>query len=152
MAREKNISLGGTTYPVEQLRMADNKAWRTKLSTPFAQITGILQNYQDLEINNAGDIAAVVQLVSDVVLGSVDTVIELLFEYSPVLAEDRARIEAEAYDDEAIAAFAQVLELAFPFGALRDVVLGPRATTTSQSLRSQNGATGTRKRSAVRAK
>jgi hypothetical protein len=74
--------------------------------------------------------------VQDVILAAPDRITAMLFDYSPVLAADRARIEAEVYESELIAAFVEVLKLAYPFGELLSLANGftptvSRSTSTS---------------------
>ena len=45
-----------------------------------------------------------------------DILLDLLCEFVPAIAADRARIEAEAFDDEVVKAFVAVLGLVYPFG------------------------------------
>ena len=99
---------------------------------------------QGLEIETGADVVGLVVVVKDVLLGGVDMIMDMLFAYSPVLASDRERIENEAYDDEAITAFAEVLKLAYPLELLLTAWNGPSATPTLQNSPSTNGKFGTR--------
>lgn len=71
-----------------------------------------------VELTNLGSIADLMDKIGGLLAGSIDTVADMLFDFSPALAEDRERIEAEGYDDEIIAAFVEVLKLLYPFGQL----------------------------------
>ena len=66
-------------------------------------------------------------------VGSVDEIAELLFVYDGKLAAERKWIEANAYDEEAVAAFIEVLKLTYPITALWGMVSGSRAQQTSTS-------------------
>lgn len=112
-----DIQLGGQTYTVEERKARHNAAWRQKLSEPFGELANLLEGAGELELNPA-NIAQLLRTVGDALLHSVDTVRDLLFEYSPNLVADRKRIEAEAYDSEILEAFTGVLQLAYPFGSL----------------------------------
>ena len=61
-------------------------------------------------------------MVTARIFEAVDLMREKLFEYSPELAADRERIETEGYDSEIMAAFIEVLKLAFPFGQVIGLV------------------------------
>lgn len=118
MARTKTVTLAGKNYTVAQLPMQRNRAWREKLTEPVNKIIAVMQNYKDIEINNAVDVAGIIGIFNDVLLNSIDLLLESLFAYAPELAADRERIEAEAYDDEAIAAMGEVIRLAYPLEKL----------------------------------
>ncbi len=112
-----DIQLGGQTYTVEERKARHNAAWRQKLSEPFGELAGLLEEAGELELTPA-NIAQLLRTVGDALLHSIDTVRDLLFDYSPTLSADRKRIEAEAYDSEILEAFTGVLKLAYPFGSL----------------------------------
>lgn len=146
MALEILVSLADRTYTVKKLPMKGNKRWRKKLEGPFADLAGILGNMDDLELMsdvtqvdaktgekvktgttvNFTSISGVVGSFSRVLLGSIDLLMDLLFEYSPELAADREYIEENAFDEEALAALVGVLKLAYPFGTVWEMVTGSR--------------------------
>src|SRR5690348_3858385 len=113
MPRSKQVTLGGVTYTLEQLPMKPNKAWRDSLGAPVMALTQLIADAGDLELK-AADIQRLIGVVKDLLLGSMDLLLEALFRYSPALAADRERIENEAYDDEAMAALGVALTLAYP--------------------------------------
>jgi hypothetical protein len=51
-----------------------------------------------------------------------DTIQEMLFAYAPNLMVHREAIEENAYDDEMMRAFLEVLKLAYPFGQIVTLV------------------------------
>ena len=98
---------------------------------PLEQVITALENAPQIELTDLRSVAQIAGTLKDTVLGAVDIVLSMLFAYSPELEADRERIENEAYDDEAFAAFFEVLKLAYPFGALvRNLKTGPAAQTT----------------------
>lgn len=144
MPRTKEVALGGQTYAIEQLPMRQNREWREKLAAPVTELMALLESNKDLEIGSVSDLAGIIGLAKDLLLGSMDLLLGALFAYSPTLQADRERIEAEAYDDEAINALGAVVALAYPLGlaltALRTG--GLVATPISTSLPSTNGGGG----------
>lgn len=148
MARQKTVTLAGEEYTISCLPMAQNRRWRERLNEPLARVVEIFDANRDLEIERVSDLLDIIKLVSDVALGSVDLIVDLLFDYSPELRLDRERIENNAYDEEALEAFKEVLALAFPLEMLIAVIRGRTATPTSLSSASQNGVNGTQKRTA----
>lgn len=129
----KQVTLGGETYTIVPLPIKQSHAWRDRLAVPFNQLTLALEGAADIEIklSSADDIVALVRSLAGTLIGSIDTVLDLLFAYSPVLAEDRERIENEAYDTEAIDAFIEVVKLAYPLGRLVSGIRGPQAPATT---------------------
>jgi hypothetical protein len=107
---------------------------------PFGELASALTAANTVEISQLADIAGLVRRMSGVLLGSVDLMLDLMFKYSQELADDREWIEQNAYDEEALHAFAEVLKLAFPFGVLLEVVSGRMGSKTSSSLPIRNGA------------
>jgi hypothetical protein len=145
MPRSKTVILAGQEYSISQLNMRANKEFREHITEPANKIIALVQNYQNIEINSAADIAGLIMVVKDVLFGSMDLLLDSLFAYAPELAADRERIEQEAYDDEAIAALGAVAALAYPFGQLVSVWGGPNVTLTSTNSALPNGAAGTKK-------
>jgi hypothetical protein len=118
------VSLGGREYMVRPLPIRAASEWRAQFNARFSALTDLLANADRIELNSAEDIARVVAIARDVLLTAPDVLFDLLCAFAPEIAADRERIENEAYDDEVIAAFAEVLRLAFPFGALRQMMTG----------------------------
>ncbi len=130
------VTLGGKTYPITPLPYGPSKRWREQLSAPLGEIASVLM--VDLE-EAAGDLAGVGSLVAvgqRVLVGAPDLLVEMLFAYAPNLAEDRAHIEAQAYDGELMAAFLEVLKLAYPFGGLLKLLGSPGRQGRSTSKNS----------------
>jgi hypothetical protein len=152
MPRTKTVELGGRAYEIAQLPMRANAEWRAQLAEPITQLLALLEGNADLEIGSVSDLAQIVRLGKRLLLGSMDLLLDALFAYSPELSADRERIEAEAYDDEAIAALASVVALAYPLGLALTALSGLRGTPTSTNSPSANGDGGTRQRSAARPK
>lgn len=131
MPKQITVTLGGQSYVIEALPIAASKAWRAKLAGPFGQLAATLAHAGEIDLTDGGALSNLIQVVSDTLLGSIDLLQDLLFAYSPVLAADRARIEATAYDDEAMHALVEVLKLAYPFGGVLTLVSGATKAPTT---------------------
>jgi len=132
------VELGGVAYTIHELPSRKSTAWRKKLEKPFSGLVSLLENGPDTDIDNLQDLATLIRSVSGLLIGSMDTIVDLLFEYSPPLKKSRKKIENEIYDSEIIEAFVKVLGLAFPFGGLVSTVrnlmsLGSTSKPTEQS-------------------
>lgn len=106
------VTLGGKEYAITPLPYAKAKAWRAKVSNPM----GTLADTLTVEVDALPNLSQILRSVQGVILTVPDTIAELLFEYSPVLAADRAYIEEHAYDQEIVDAFLEALKQAYPFG------------------------------------
>jgi hypothetical protein len=142
MARQVKVKLGDRDYTIDMLPIGRSKVWRESLALPFGELTQALQTASVVEINQFGDIAGLVRQLSGTLLGSVDKMLDLLFQYSDTLAQDRAYIEENAFDDEALEAFSEVLKLAYPLGQLVAAVSGRTVSKISPSLPLRNGVSG----------
>jgi hypothetical protein len=121
MPNSVTVTLAERQYVIKELPRRKNMAWRQALKEPFGDLVDALTNAPALEIDSTAELQQLADLVRTLtsrVIGSIDLMCELLFDYSPSLAEDRDRIEEEGYDSEIVGAFAQVLQLAFPFGQI----------------------------------
>jgi len=135
-----NVMLGGRQYEVEALSIKLSREWRKQFKKPFEDIVGALQGLGQIDLTDMQTVGQVLVVLKDVLLGSTDTVIAMLFAYSPALAADRELIEGSATDDEAFTAFIQVLRLAYPFGGILGLLQsGPVKMQTSKSSASPNG-------------
>lgn len=144
MPQQITVSLGGKQYTIEKLPIRQSKQWRGRLAEPFGEIATALESASVVEVDQLGDIAGLVRRASGVLLGSVDKMLDLLFAYSTALANDREYIEENAYDDEALAAFTEVLKLAYPLDQLMLAIRGRTVNKTSPNLPLPSGASGTK--------
>lgn len=124
MPKTVTVELGGQEYEIQALPIRQSQAWRGRLEGPFSELSAALEGAGSIELSSGADIARLVRTLSGTLIGSMDMLLDLLFDYSPKLAADRERIETEAYDDEALQAFAEVLKLAYPFGTIWGLVNG----------------------------
>ena len=150
MPQQITVTLGGRQYSIEKLPIRQSQRWRQSLAEPFGEISQTLEAASLVEVDQLSDIAGLVRRASGVLLGSVDKMLDLLFAYSSALAADREYIEENAYDDEALAAFVEVLKLAYPLEQLMYLIRGRTVSKTSSNLPLPNGVSGT-KVSGVRA-
>lgn len=160
MPKQVKVKLGGKEYMLTEKTMGVTLKWREALRQSsvmrlFESLDGALaQLVNAVEGSNSGgnlnliagiNIATIAPAIMRGLAGSVDGVIELLFDYSPELAADREWLNDNAYDEEAIAAFVEVLKLNFPIMALWGLVTGSRVQPIATNLPSRNGASGTSK-------
>ncbi len=135
------VNIAGQDYEIEPLTIRGNRAWREKFSQPLQQLLGATRQMVDVfqsqqfELRDLPGLGVFVAVLGQVLLGAPDLVLDMLFAYSPALQADRERIEASAYDDEAMQAFLRILRLAYPFDGLVNLVkqIGQANQATSKS-------------------
>jgi hypothetical protein len=118
------VRLGGREYEIATQPIRKAREFRSKLTAPFVAAIAAIETAPDIDLKDGQALGRLGIALKDVVLGSVDLVVELLFEYSPELAADRERIESTATDDEALTAFVEVIKLVYPFGRLKSFLSG----------------------------
>jgi len=96
-----------------------SREWRERLEAQFDGLVQMLNGAGGISLTSGKDLADLLQAIKQIVLKSPDIALNLLCAYSPKIAADVERIEADAYDDEVIEALGEVLKLAYPFGALK---------------------------------
>ena len=117
------VVLGGREYAVAQRPIKASAAWRARLETELAPLVELVQQYDQIEINNVGELVSLAQRVGPTLLHGPDLAAELFFAYAVELEQYRAEIETAAFDDEMLAALWKVVaQLAYPFGALAQQV------------------------------
>lgn len=102
------------------------------------------RGFAGIELNQVVSVAKILPVIINGLSGSIDEIIDMVFDYSPELAADREWIEENATNSEAMIAFMEVLKLCYPFLDILGLVRGQRAQPTSSNLPIQNGATGHR--------
>lgn len=159
MPKQVKVKLGGKEYMLTEKTMGVTLLWREQLRQSsvmrlfesldgaLSQLVSAVNGNEDGNLNViAGiNIATIAPAIVRGLTNCMDDVIELLFDYSVELQNDREWILEHAYDEEAIAAFIEVLKLAFPIMALWDMVAGSRVQPIATNLPSRNGASGTSK-------
>lgn len=116
--RNTLVTLGGVQYTVNELPSRRAAAWRESMRAKLGDVANLISAAPETDISSSAALANLVRSLGGTIIGSTDTIIELLFAYAPALAADRERIEAECYDSELLSAFVEVVKLAYPFGQL----------------------------------
>lgn len=142
--RQAKVTLGGREYTLSTPPIRRSKEWRHKLARPFGDLAKAIELAGSVELSVADipNIGDLVKRFAGTLIGSVDTMLDLLFDYSPALAADREWIEENAYDEEALEAFTEALKLAYPLDTILAMVSGRTVNRTSPNSPSANGASG----------
>jgi len=114
--KTETVEIGGKTYTIHEAKRKANAKWRQRFQAEFVDIAALIESLPGAELTPE-TVSTIIRQIVDKVGGSVDTLAELVFSYSPELEADREFVEEEAYDSEIMAAFTAVLKLAYPFGS-----------------------------------
>ena len=137
MAKTVMVELGGKSYEVRQLPVGLSKAWREAFAGKIESLIGTVQatgEMMQVSLTDGAQLGrSVAQLgsllmsnVGPTLLGSVDLMLGMVAAYCPEIKGDLKRIELEAFDDEVMGAFVEVVKLAYPFGGILELVRGGR--------------------------
>ncbi|HEX9923234.1 MAG TPA: hypothetical protein VGD99_11280 [Anaerolineae bacterium] len=118
MSRTFTITLGETDYTISQLPTGPADKWRKLMETVLLPIVQTAATAGEVDISSLAETSAFVQAVSTVFINSPATIRGLLFEYAPVLEQNKVTILETAYDDEIFAGFVEVLRRVYPFGTI----------------------------------
>lgn len=100
-----SVVLGGETYEVRPLRIAESKEWRKGV----ASLLGELPKHIKANTDNPDEFASA---MNSILVSMPDSIIDLFFSYAKDLP--REKIEQAATDKEVAAAFGEVMKVAFP--------------------------------------
>lgn len=136
------VLLGDKEFKVEALSIKDSKGWRHKFSERLQPLLDVLPTLPDVDITKPEELVKLTPVVQGLLTDYLDEAIEVLFEYSPLLREEREWIEDHATEKQAVAALLGVLKMAnpFPLAGLSEAVNGPPTGPTSSRLASRSGA------------
>jgi hypothetical protein len=129
------VSIAGQDFEIKPLTIGKASAWRKRFQAELDPILKGLANAQGTDLSDFSAIAKIIEVVQGSVMGAVDTLFDMLCEWSPEVAAQRAHIEANGLDSEVMAAFVEVIKVAYPFGSVVAALglRGPKAPTPSKS-------------------
>ncbi len=133
--RSVTVTLADKDYTIVELKARLNEGYRKKVKARLEPLIAMIQNGPNTAISmqNVGQLFGQVQ---EFLFGSVESIRELVADYSPEIKADIDRITEEAFDSEMIDVFLEVMKLAFPFGHLFSTSASPTGLIrppTSQS-------------------
>jgi len=157
MPKHATGQLGDRTFTIIEKPTGQQMIWRKRLRESsvmgvFESLDGLVADLvamvasipeggtlADIDLAKALGVARVLPTMVKALSNSVDDVIALLYAYDSKLAAQRKWIEANAYDEELILLFLEVLKIAFPITALWGLVRGSRVLPTSGNSPAENG-------------
>ena len=158
MPKQVTVTLGGRAYAISEKPSGVNMKWRkkmraTSLMRVFESLDGLVADLvalagsipdggklSDIDIGKALGVARVLPAMVNGLSNSIDDIIDLLFEYEPKLKTDRKWLDENAYDEEYVRAFLEMLKILFPIMGIWEMVAGFRGQSTPGNSASVNGA------------
>lgn len=137
------LTLSGQEFTLHELDIEANAAWRKRFEAAIAPILDAVQGFDQIELETAADLQKIIAPLRNVLLHSPAVLVDLLLAYAPELVDAR-KAGLKLYESELLAAFVEVLKLAYPFGALLTMMeqirrpgsaTKPAATTPPNSSR-----------------
>lgn len=164
MPKTVHVTLAGRQYPIVEKPIGVASVWRDRLRKSKAMLIfesldvammqlvavgdsitdedGKMTSWANVNVSEVIGVAKILPVVVNGLASSIDEIEDMIFAYSPELAADREWIEQNAYDDEAVSVFVEVLKICYPIMAVWGLVRGPQAAQTGRSLPSKNGVSG----------
>jgi hypothetical protein len=134
-----SLTLAERTYEVPMAPIKRSREWRKQLRQPLSELLAMVSTNISVELNSVADLVGMAEKLIPVLMDAPDTILALLLGYAPALKAEADFLEANAYDDELVAAFLAVLKAAFPLDRLTSL-LGPASLATSTSSPAPSGA------------
>lgn len=136
--QQTTITLGGRTYPITAKTMKGNREWRKLVMGPLKDVADAVLAARTLSLGSdlqasLPNLATLFGSVASLAVGSMDLLMDALFEYDETLKANRDAIELTATDEEGIQAFTEVLKLAYPLGSLLSVLRTSPAVSGSST-------------------
>lgn len=158
MPKQVTVTLGGREYTIQEKPTGINTEWRKKMRETqvmrvfeyldgfvtdlIAVVQGIPEGggLGDIDIGRALGVARVLPAIVNGLSHSVDDIKALIYQYEPKLKTEQGWLEKNAYDEEFVRAFLEMLKLLFPITGVWEMVTGYRGQQTPGNSPSANGA------------
>lgn len=112
------VAIAEKQYTITPRVITESRQWREKLTEPLKGLAAIFEDRDNIKLDNPDDLKRVFDLFMSSIAGAPDLILDLLCDYAPEIARDRAYIEANGFDYEIMEAFKEVLKIVYPFGTL----------------------------------
>jgi hypothetical protein len=135
------VKLGEKEYSITEAAFRRSKVWKQRFMTEIKPLFKELEGVGDIAFNAPSDLLKLMPLAEKLFIEAIDTVLDLLVAYSPLLEEDREYIEDTATDKQIFSAFQEVIRLADFLGLTSQLnrQLGRATTGTLSNLQPPNG-------------
>jgi len=115
------VLLGETEYEIREAGFIVAKPWKKRLLEEIKPLFEKLGGAPDITFDKPSDLFQLLPLAESIFIEGIETIFELLIEYSPALKADAETIAATATDRQIVAAFREVVYLADPFGVVNQL-------------------------------
>jgi len=139
--RSVTVELGERTYTISEAPYVRSKTWRGKLASVLQPRLRTALGLKDMTIEKPEDLIGLIEPLQWAALEAVDEMFDLLMAYDKALESDKEYIEQHATESQIVSAFGKLLEMADPFGLVRQLRSGLGTAARSMSLQGQSGDT-----------
>lgn len=139
--RTVTARLGERDYEVKEASFIVSKPWKQRLVEEIKPLFEKLSGAPNMSFEKPEDLFKLFPLAESIFIEGVETIFNLLIEYSPTLAADKEYIANNATDRQIVAAFREVVVLADPFGVVSQLnrQIGRGTIGTLSNSQSANG-------------
>ena len=123
----QTVTIAEKQYELKELPARKATIWRKTLTDQYGTLLQEIMSVMNTDYDSVEGRAIIGKLVGNAVFklgGSIEDIRELVFNYIPALQEDRDYALDNGLDSEFLAAFVQVIKLAYPFGGIAQMVTG----------------------------
>lgn len=130
MAQHVTVRFAEREFTIKPLTLRHSRAWRQAFKAQADPLLGIVAQAGEIELSQSAEMVPLLGQFGPLLIESVDILADLFFQYARLGEVDRDWIEDNGTDDELVAAFMEVLKLAYPFGQVTRLLSGPAARST----------------------
>lgn len=112
------VKLGEREFTIQTAGFLRSKPWKKRLLEEVKPLFDRIGGAGDITFDSPGDLLALLPVLEDLFINSIEMLLDLLIAYSPELEAERAYIEAHATDKQIFFAFQGVVKLADFFGVV----------------------------------
>jgi len=133
--------LGEREYTIREAGFAASKVWKKRLMAEVKPLFNTFSDAPNMTFETPADLMNLFPLVESIFVDGIETIFDLLLEYSPALKEDREYIEANATDHQIVSLFREVILLSDFLGLIAQMSAsnGPVMTGTLSNSQLANG-------------
>lgn len=128
------VQMGDRTFRIDRLKTRASDEWRDKLGASglwakvlegIKQVLPVVRNGENVQMSEIADLLPqVLPTIQEMLLGGMREMRGLLFNYAASLRDEEEWVLNNAYDEQIVAAFVEVVQLAFPFGRVLSYLSG----------------------------
>lgn len=132
------IKIADRKYELKELPAKKATLWREMLTNQYGTFLQEIVSVMNTDYETAEGRAIIGQLMGNAIFklgGSIEDIREMVFSYIPELEKDREYALENGLDSQFIAAFVEVIKLAYPFGGIAQMVTRAVGAVNQRTLK-----------------